>query len=147
MRALVPVLLLGLAGCGRNHTLTDGTYAFTVTQVLRDDCALNSGSVVTTAALKTTGNVVNLRFAKPDTVLIGNYRASVEEMVLDGTIANLGTVVQGTECLVDVVTLHMDATTVDANTFAGAMSIVYDTRSKDACNCRFWFNFEAHRAP
>lgn len=147
MRLFVSALLLVLAGCGRVHTLGDGTYAFTVTNVLRDDCGLNAPGVVTTAKLTTTGNVVNLRFEKPDTVLIGTYRASVEELVADGTVANLGAVVQGTECLVDVVTLHLDGVTVDANTFRGAMSIVYDTRAKDACNCRFWFDYEARRAP
>ncbi len=135
-----------LLGCGRIHPLQDGEYAFSVQQILRDDCDLsNSSTVFSSARLITTGHQVRLDFAPPGTSLIGTYRSGVEEMTLDGTITNFNTVVGDRECLVDVASLHLDAETIDATSFRGSMSIAYDARAPDACVCRFWFLYEARR--
>jgi hypothetical protein len=140
----VLVAVLGLAGCGRTHPLTDGEYVFTVKEVLRDDCGLGDAALVLTPArLVTTGHVVRLDFAPPGTQLIGTYKSRIEEMTLDGTIANFNTIVRGRECLVDAVTLHLDAETTGPSSFKGAMSIAYDARQPDECVCRFWFLYEA----
>jgi hypothetical protein len=96
--------------------------------------------------LVTTGHQVSLELARPEATLLGTYLSNVEEMVLDGTIANYQTVVRDRECLLDVVALHLTTVTVDASNFRGTMSITYDTRTPDECVCKFWFDFTARRA-
>lgn len=147
MRRLELWVLLALVGlgCGRVHPLNDGDYTFTVTRVIRDDCGLANDPILGVGTLLTTGHQVGLTLTKPEAQLVGTYRKDVEEMVLDGTIANFQTVVRGQECLLDVVTLHLDTVTVDATDFRGTMSITYDARQPDACVCKFWFDFTAAR--
>jgi hypothetical protein len=131
--------------CGRVHVLEDGPYALTVTRVLRDDCEFASQTVLGEGDLTTAGDSVTLGFTKPEAKLAGTYRTGVEEMTLDGTIANYATVVRGEECLVDFVTLHLDTVTVDREHFEGTMSISSYSPQHDQCGCKYWFDFEAAR--
>lgn len=148
-RALVCSFACSLAvaslSCGRVHVLEDGTYAFSVTRVLRDECDLEHQTVLGPGTLATAGHSVSLSFTTPEARLAGTYRTSVEEMTLDGTIANYATAVHGQACLLDFVTLHLDTSTLDARRFEGTMSIRYDTAQLDACVCAFWFDFVAIR--
>ena len=134
-----------LLSCGRVHVLQDGAYALTVTQVLRDDCALNGQTVLGDGTLVTAGHSVTMAFTLPEARLAGTYRTSVEEMTLDGTVSNYVTVVRGQECLLDFLTLHLDTVTIDATRFRGTMSIAYYAPQADACVCKYWFDFEATR--
>jgi hypothetical protein len=144
MRAVLLTVVLGLSSACRVHPLNDGDYAFTVGRVIRDDCNLAAQpNLIGKGTLATQGNQVNLSLTSPTAELVGTYRSNVEQMVLDGTIANFQTVVRSQECLVDVVSLHLDTETVDATHFKGAMSVEYDARTPDTCVCKFWFDFTA----
>jgi hypothetical protein len=144
-RALAALVAVLLSGCGRVHLLEDGQYALTPTQVLRDDCGLASQGLLEQATLVTAGDSVTMRFTAPASQLAGTYRISVEQMTLDGTIANYATVVRGEACLLDFVTLHLDTVTTDATHFTGAMSVTYYAPQADACVCKLWFDFTAAR--
>lgn len=135
-----------LLSCGRVHQLEDGAYTLATTEVLRDDCGLERQQLLSVGTLSTAGHAVSLAFEVPEARLMGTYRTSVEEMTLDGTIANFSTVVRGQECLLDFVTLHVDTVTVDAGAFRGTMSVRYYAPQADACVCKYWYNFEAVRS-
>ena len=138
------VLVLVLASGCRIHDLQDGTYAFTPTEILRDDCGLGQRGVGN-ALLRTEGHLVTLTFSEPELRLVGTYRFSTEEMTLDGTISNLSTQLRGRECFVDIVNFHVDTVTTSPTTFNGAMSINYEARQPDECVCKYWFKFDAQR--
>lgn len=144
--SVITLFLSCVLSCGRIHVLEDGSYTLTVTQVLRDDCALNGQTVLGPGTLSTAGDAVGLAFSLPEARLAGTYRTSVEEMTLDGTIANFATLVRGQECLLDFVTLHLDTVTIDSTHFGGTMSITYYAPQADACVCKYWFDFDAARA-
>ncbi len=86
---------------------------------------------------------MELTLTKPSLRLVGIYRDGVEEMTLDGSISNSTSIVRGRECLLDTISLHLDATTIDSSSFGGAMSISYEARQPDECTCRLWFKYEA----
>lgn len=137
--------LLSGAGC-RVHTLDDGPYAFTLGEILRDDCALAAGGgVVTGGTLRTEGHLVSFSLDEPELRLVGTYRSGLEEMTLDGSLSNYSRTLRGRECLVDVVTFHLDTVTTNEGAFTGAMSINYEARQPDECTCRFWFKLDAAR--
>lgn len=139
---LLVVLFTCLEGC-RVHELADGDYSFAVTSVLRDECGLAAQTVLGTATLVSTGNVVNLTFTKPDVRLAGIYKDGVEQMVLDGALTNYETTVRGQTCLLDSLGLHTDTVTVDPKAFTGTMALSYDARVPDSCVCKFWFEYRA----
>jgi hypothetical protein len=138
---LVAVLF---SGC-RTHTLEDGDFVITPSEIIRDDCGLAGMDLLGTATLRTEGNLVYLTLAKPALRLVGTYRFSTEEMTMDGSISNFSTSLRGRECLLDNVQFHVDTNTTSATTFAGQMSINYEARQPDECVCKFWFKFNASR--
>lgn len=133
-----------LAGC-RLHTLEDGDYVITPTEIIRDDCGLAGMDLLGTATLRTEGNLVYLTLAKPALRLAGTYRFNLEEITMDGSISNFSTSLRGRECLLDNVQFHMDTNTTSTRTFSGQMSISYEARQPDDCVCKFWFQFDASR--
>ncbi len=141
---LFGVLVL-TAACGRSHVLDDGAYAFSLAEVLRDDCGLRQDpKVLSTGTLTTTGNLVALDYGYLDIKLKGIYLSKEERMSLDGTAANVSTVVRGNTCLLDTVAMHMETTTSTAAThFDGAMSFVLDARQSNECVCQMWVKFTA----
>ncbi len=145
---LVVAVLMLAAGCGRSHTLADGTYAFTETSVLRDDCGLAGQGVLGTGTLVTTGDLANLTLSKPAGKLVGLYRYALEELMLDGTFANQQAVVNGQTCLIDTVSLHLTTTTIDSGHFTATVAVNYDTSLQpQSCTCRFWFTASGAAAP
>jgi hypothetical protein len=135
--------LIVLLSCGRVHPLQDGAYALKATQVLRDDCSLNGSGLVPQATLVTTGNAVRLQLKQPETALLGFYLNSLEKMSLDGTFANLSTMVRGRPCQIDVASFHLEATTLSQSSFQGILAIAYDGRQTEQCVCQFWYQFDA----
>lgn len=143
----VVVVALSVSSC-RVHLADDGRYAFSLkpSDVLRDDCGLAADSaVVSTGVLRSIGNVVELDYGYLDIKLVGTYLDKLEQMTFDGTAVNVSTQVRGQLCLLDTVAIHLDAKTLDANHFSGAMKIVLDARSPDGCVCQLWFRYEASR--
>lgn len=138
-------LLLLLAAC-RIHPLEDGTFAFAETgSPLRDDCALAGQGVLGSGRLTTNGHLLGLELDRPPGTLTGTYRYNLEEMVLDGAVANLTTPVRGVQCLVERALLHTETSTEDATHFTGTFQLTYDSRLPDTCSCQYWFTYRATR--
>ena len=138
--------VLGLASC-RTHTLEDGTYQFTLKDVLRDDCGLApTGALMSTGVLVTTGNQVKIKYGYLGLQMFGIYQVNVEQMVLDATAVNVTTAVRGNQCLLDSVSLHIDTENQTARSFSGTMSFYLDARA-DPCVCRVWVTYEAQKVP
>lgn len=131
-----------LAGC-RLHTLEDGEYVITPSEIIRDECNLAGTDLLGPATLRTEGNLVYFTLSKPALRLVGTYRFNTEEITMDGSISNFSTVINGRECLLDNVQFHADTDTSSTSTFSGQMSISFEARTPDACNCKFWFQFNA----
>lgn len=148
VRALVLLLAtLSLPGC-RMHTLQDGAYDFTLVEALRDDCGLASqAGVFTRGTLITAGHMVRLQYGYLSTELVGTYRYGVEEMTMDGSLANVRTTLRGQDCQVDSVAVALDSTTVNAGRFTGTLNFTFQTRTSDACTCRFYARYDATRGP
>jgi hypothetical protein len=144
---LVTALAVTLGGC-RSHTLEDGEYTFTTTEVLRDDCGAHGAfTVLERGTLVTTGNLVKFAFTsgKPD--LQGTYKFQLEELVLDGVVANYRFNLRGQDCLLDTVSLHMETQTVDATRFTGTTRVVFQSLAFPDCNCQYWYGFTATKVP
>ena len=152
--ALLLALAVTAAGCGRVHTLHDGTYRFAIDSVIRDDCNLAQLPTVTSnGTIKTTGHVVSMdyRIFNTPIQMVGNYLTQdfspTDRMRLDGSAANVSTTINNLECLIDRVALHLDSTTTNASAFAGTFSINLDSARHNECVCQFWFNYTADVVP
>lgn len=145
--SLLSLLCLG-SGCGRQHTLVDGQYVFTLDENLRDDCMLaNAPGYISKGRLVTTGDVVRFDYELFAIQLFGNYLSDTERMELDGNASNISTRVNQTDCLVDFATMHLETVTRAPNVFTGSGSIKLDARRPPECVCDFWFKFTATRVP
>ncbi len=141
---LAGVFGLALSGCGRNHTLIDGKYAFATTRVVRDDCALSAQpGIIGTGKLTTTGDRVRIDYSLFDTSLFGAYLADVEKLFADGSAPNVNTTVRGADCLINLVTIHLDAESVDSKNLTGQMSFKYEA-SRPECVCELWESVSAN---
>lgn len=147
------LLAAGLSGC-RSHLLEDGPYAFTTTEVLRDDCgAAGTVTLLARGSLTTTGNLVKFAFLSDEPDLQGAYRyvpflsGEPEQLILDGVISNYRLPLRGQDCLLDTITMHLEAQTVDAARFEGTASLAFQSLGFPDCNCKFWYRFSAARAP
>jgi hypothetical protein len=147
------VLALALPGC-RVHLLEDGDYDFTTTEVLRDDCgAASSFTLLQRGTLTTTGNLVKFAFSGERPDLQGTYRSApwmssdAESLVMDGSVTNARVTLRGVDCLVDTVSMHVEAQATAATTLSGTASIGFESRVFPECNCRYWYAFTAARAP
>jgi hypothetical protein len=139
-------LLFVLSGC-RLHTLQDGPYDLRPTEVLRDDCELSrQPEVFGASTLLTAGHNVRLGTAYLGAELSGTYRFGLEQMTLDATLANVRTRLRGQECQVDTVSVALDSVTQSPTRFSGTLSYTFQTRSADACTCRFFVRYEATRS-
>jgi hypothetical protein len=134
-----------LAAC-RIHPLEDGTFTFAETGApLRDDCGLQGQGVLGTGSLTTNGHLLRLELERPPGTLTGTYRYNLEEMVLDGAVANYSTSVRGVPCLVENVLLHTETSPEDATHFTGTFQLTYDSRRPETCSCQYWFTYRASR--
>ena len=145
---------ISLVGC-RQHNLEDGTYQFHLGTVIRDDCQLaQSNDLINRGTIRTAGHKVKMDYEVLGTPLqmVGSYLDqeifnSTDRMRLDGSAANQTTMLNGQECLLDQVVLHLDSTTTDAQSFSGTFSIDYESARRSACVCQFWFNYSADAVP
>lgn len=151
--ALALVSAAALTGC-RVHLLDDGAYDFTTTDVLRDDCGVaGTFTMLDRGTLTTTGNLVKFAFTgeKPD--LQGAYQfapwmsSDAEALVMDGSITNTHVTLRGQDCLLDALSMHVEAQATDATHFAGTTSVTFESQTFPDCNCKYWYGFTAARAP
>ena len=144
VRALALAAALVLTACGRTHPLRDGSYGFTVTEVVRDDCGEASRpELMSGGALQTHGHEVRFDTGFFDVKLVGQYLSGTESMRLDGSAANVVTTVQTRQCLLDLVTMTMEASTLDPASFEGQLSAKYEPNRPADCGCETWVRFSA----
>ncbi|MCE9666761.1 hypothetical protein LY474_02950 [Myxococcus stipitatus] len=142
---LVPALLVSaMAGC-LPFDQDGGDYVFTPVEVFRDECGLyEANKDAFTGTLQVTGRVVRLDFGLLDLQLIGYFLAEGDDFSLDGTIINAAADVRGESCLLDEVSIHMDATTQCQTHFDGVLRVRYATELRPAeCGCELWMRYEA----
>jgi hypothetical protein len=145
------VLLAAGIGCGRAHDLEQGPYLVTIPAdgVFRDDCNLASAGLQMQAQFTSFGDDVRLALVQQSGAdclaleLVGQYQVSNQDFFADGTASNPLLEANGQLCQVNYVQFHVDAATVDPSVFSGVMRISYLASSPVACNCQFWFNFQA----
>jgi hypothetical protein len=141
----VAVLAAPLASCGA-HVQSSGTYAFDATEILRDDCGMLAGSpALGTGTLVVSGEAVSLAYERYALDLHGFFKEVSESFYLDGTSGDVSASVGGTQCLFDLVTMHIDATTQSASAFDGTMGIRYGAASTAPCRCELSVHFHAER--
>jgi hypothetical protein len=135
------------AGCfGRNHTLHEGTYEFTVQEVIRDECGIQSGSALGSGSIRISGDLVRVQLDERiyNMEAVGYFLANVERFTLDGSAGNVPVQVNGSECLVTLVQAHLEATTDSPSTFHGASQILFNS-DQPGCFCQLWARFTAQR--
>jgi hypothetical protein len=166
-RALLPILTSALrfvpqlavslflvtgAGCaGRAHDLQDGTYVFTIPAdgVFRDDCGLADAGSTLQGQFTSYGDDIRVATVQQassaclDIELVGQFQLNNQTFFADGTATNPPLTVSGRICQVNFVQFHLDGATIDSASFNGVMRISYLASSPVACNCQFWFNFQA----
>jgi hypothetical protein len=148
---LLAVLLAAGTGCGRAHDLEQGPYVLTIPPdgVFRDDCGLADAGLQMQAQFTTFGDDVRLALVQQSGLdclaleLVGQYEVSNQNFFADGTASNPLLEANGQLCQVNYVQFHVDAVTDEVSAFSGVMRISYLASSPVACNCQFWFNFQA----
>ncbi|MDC0714950.1 hypothetical protein POL68_41260 [Stigmatella sp. ncwal1] len=142
-RVLLPALLATL-GCN-TFIQNPGLYELEPVEVLRDDCSLLSpGMDFWDGSLLISGQVVRMvDFELLNMQLIGRFLAGGETFTVDGSVANAKVIVNGQECLLDQVSVHIDAATVCESEFKGTLRVRYEARRPDSCVCELWAKFNA----
>ncbi|HEX5751466.1 MAG TPA: hypothetical protein VFZ09_34910 [Archangium sp.] len=156
-RLFRPLLLSALAlasglGCTNAYLQNEGPYVFTATEVIRDDCGLLAASSVQdswdSGELIITGDVVRMNYELMDMQLIGAFLegglTEDDGFMLDGSVANAPLSAKGTQCTVDQVAVHLEATTRCATQFDGVLRVRYEPRvEQPECACQVWMRYQA----
>ena len=147
----IAVAAAGLFGCP-GHLQADGVYALTADQVVRDECGLASDpNVFKELSLQVAGDVVRADYSLYGIQLAGGFLegplfAPAERFAMDGSAANVGTLVNGQECLLDLVTVHLEGASRDRASFSGNLAVKLDTQRPDSCVCELWLTYQAKLA-
>lgn len=138
------VLLAAAAGCGRVHTLQEGTYDLHLDDVIRDDCGLMQvDPELGSAALTVSGDFVQMSYSRYQIELSGEYLLREEEFTADGSAANVSAEARGQQCLVDLITVHFDAKADCKVQYSGTLRITYQTPTNSECACQLWVSYHA----
>jgi hypothetical protein len=151
-------MLSMLSACaGRNHAQDEGCYAVTPVRpsgIIRDDCGLlgDAASNLSTS-FSFFGDYVELgfRLGSPafgtllDVSMAGHFKFGAEQFGADGTAANVLLPIEGQDCSVERVAIHMDATSNPNNprVFSGLLAITTFTAGAEKCVCTAWFQYQA----
>jgi hypothetical protein len=154
-RMALVVLTSSLLGCGgRTHTQEEGCYALTPVPsgIIRDECQLLADTAsILGGRLTISGNLVEMdvRLSSPslgellDVSMAGAFSYSEEAFSADGTASNVLLPIGGQTCQLQLVDVHMDATTSTSSTFSGEMRISTTTPRPETCICQAWFAYQA----
>ena len=145
-RFLLPVLLLaaGLFLSCNSFVQNPGHYNLRYVDKFRDDCGLLSGEEsLWDGSLLITGQVVRMDFELLEMQLVGRFLESDDRFTVDGSVANATVDVNNEECLLDQVSVHLEATTVCATQFKGTLRVRYEARRPDRCVCELRATFDA----
>jgi hypothetical protein len=151
------VLTTSLIACGgRTHQQEEGCYALSPVRpsgIIRDECQLLADAAANLGArLTVSGNVVELdfRFSTPSqgellTVsMAGQFAFSEETFSADGTAANILLPIGGQACQLQLVDVHLDATTLSSTRFSGVIRVTTSTPRPETCTCQAWFEYQAN---
>lgn len=143
-RALALFAVLFAAACGRVHTLEEGTFDLVSDEVIRDDCDLMQvDPSLGSASLTTSGDFVQMTYSRYQVEMAGDYHLREEEFTADGSAANVTAEARGQQCLVDLVTVHFDATALCRVEYQGTLRITYQTPTQTECACQLWVRYHA----
>jgi hypothetical protein len=157
-RMALLVLASSLIGCGgRTHAQEEGCYALNPVRpsgIIRDECQLLADAAANLGVrLTRSGNVVELdfRFSSPsqgeplDVSMAGRFAYNQETFSADGTAANVLLPIGGQACQLQLVDVHLDATTDPMQTtgFSGVIRITTSTPRPETCTCQAWFEYRA----
>ena len=141
--SLTTLLASCLGGC-LPYSQNEGVYELIPTETLRDDCNLLEkvqGNLQ--LSLQISGRVVRADFGVQNMQLDGYFLEDGEAFTADGSVTNVSTTVDGaTECLLDQVRVHLDATTRCDTEFQGQLRLAYDANNNTACTCELWLRFD-----
>jgi len=150
------VLTSSLLACGgRTHDQEEGCYALTPVRpsgIIRDECQLLADAAANLGArLVVSGNVVEVdfRFSTPSqgellTVsMAGNFAYNEEAFSADGTAASIPLPIGGQTCQLQLVNVHLDATTQSPTRFSGEIRMSTYTPRPETCICQAWFQYQA----
>ena len=152
---LLGVLACVLAvGCGRTHVQNEGDYTFTSTEIIRDDCGLMPLGTQWPGTLTLSGDLTRIdtdvlaslqgQSANVGAVLlVGQYLLREESFTADGSAANVSAVANAQQCLVDLVNVHLEATSDDPAKFHGTLRVQYETQNDTRCVCQLWASYTA----
>jgi len=158
VRRVLPALLALLPACGgRSHAQQEGCYVLTPVRpsgVIRDECQLLANVAANLSAdFSVRGNVVavKFRFATPaegallDVSMAGQFSFDEEAFSADGTASNILLPIAGQTCQLQLVDVHLDATTnpQDDARFSGIIRISTSTPRPETCICQAWFEYQA----
>lgn len=141
---LVVLFAAGSLACGRVHLLENGEYRLEVVEEREDGCGiLKRPGALWTANFVSAGHLVRMDYllfpGEADAVqvtLSGAYQQNVEQFYVDGTEFDVTARANTTECLLDRLALHLEATeTASPTEFLGELSIRYEADAPDACVC------------
>ncbi|NMO20789.1 hypothetical protein HPC49_20570 [Pyxidicoccus fallax] len=142
-RLLVPALLVaGMSGC-LPYAQEQGDYVLTPVEIYRDECGLAANREPFRGTLQVTGRVVRLDFSLLDSELIGYFLDEGDDFSIDGSVVNASAEVNGQECLLDQVNIHLEGKTRCETQFDGTLRVRYDTQRPDECVCELWLRYEA----
>lgn len=157
--SIIALLSFAFASCtGRDHIQSSGDYAlsFLDSEIIKDTCGVlrerplggDSLRKLWDVNLTVLGDTVRMRTELYNIQLVGDYQRALgedlrEHFIVDGSANKVTADIAGAECLVDIVTLHLEANTEDENRFSGVLSVRYDTRQPASCNCEYLVNFRA----
>lgn len=143
-RLLALLVVIAAAGCGRVHTLQEGTYDLHLDEAIRDDCGLlDVDPDLGSATITVSGDFVQMRYSRYQIELSGEYLLREEEFTADGSAANVSAEARGEQCLVDLVTVHFDAKTDCKVQYSGTLRITYQTPTRSECACQLWVRYHA----
>ncbi|MFN0062775.1 MAG: hypothetical protein ACKVPX_09680 [Myxococcaceae bacterium] len=128
--------VVGTAACGRIHTLEEGRYTFSAEEVLSDECAIATAPALFEANYRVAGDRAEFETDLFAIRLAGYFLVNTERFAVDGTAAGVETSLGGQPCLLDLVSVHVEASTRSSAAFTGAMDFRFQTPDIERCQCR-----------
>jgi hypothetical protein len=149
LAAVCGLLVLGAgsgAGCLMGHTQREGSYDFIANETVIDDCGLlPDPKAMWDGELLISGDVIRMVYDAFDTRMVGTYLEATERFSADGSASNVTAPVRGKECLLDFVTLHLDASTQSPTRFSGSFQMTYEQDNDPSCVCTLLVRYTAVR--
>jgi hypothetical protein len=147
--SLALALLVSAAVCvscyARNHTQLEGTYQFTADEIVRDECAIYSGSsALWSGTMQIYGDLVRIKMDDRLYLMqaVGFFLVKEERFTADGSAGNITANANGVGCFMTIINAHLDSTTDSERAFHGSTRIRYES-DQIGCTCEFWARFSA----